>query len=193
MLAFQLPWAAPFWVTLLVYLTVELGRHLRELRAPQPDRSDDRGSTELAVGLAYGGPMLGLAASRLAGWQMPGAGTLGLYLAGLVVLWTGIGLRWWAVRTLGRFFRTEVVIQPEHRLVTSGPYRLLRHPAYTGALLASAGLGLALGSWLSLALCLLLPLAGYLWRIRIEEQALLRLPGYAEYAARTRRLIPLFW
>jgi protein-S-isoprenylcysteine O-methyltransferase Ste14 len=53
-------------------------------------------------------------------------------VAGVVVLAAGVALRTWAILTLGRLFKFVVVIQDGHRLVASGPYRLLRHPATRG-------------------------------------------------------------
>ncbi len=52
--------------------------------------------------------------------------------------------------TLGRLFKFVVVIQDDHRVITSGRYRLLRHPSYTGGLVAFLGAGIALDSWLSI-------------------------------------------
>jgi protein-S-isoprenylcysteine O-methyltransferase Ste14 len=79
--------------------------------------------------------------------------------------------------------------------VTRGPYARIRHPSYTGLLLIVAGFGLAVGNWLSLALCLLLPLPAVVWRIRVEEAELERVLGeaYAAYRARTARLVPGLW
>jgi protein-S-isoprenylcysteine O-methyltransferase Ste14 len=107
----------------------------------------------------------------------------------------GVALRLWAIHELGRFFRIVVTIQPDHRVVDTGPYRFVRHPSYTGLLLALAGAGVALDSWLSLLALTALPLAGILVRIRVEESALLDALGesYAAYEARTDRLIPGVW
>jgi protein-S-isoprenylcysteine O-methyltransferase len=88
-----------------------------------------------------------------------------------------------------------VVIQLDHRLVTTGPYRHLRHPSYTGALVAALGFGLALGHWTSALVLVLGWSAGIAYRIRVEETALRDTFGasYDEYASRTRRLIPLLY
>jgi protein-S-isoprenylcysteine O-methyltransferase Ste14 len=68
----------------------------------------------------------------------------------LVVL--GIGLRHWAATTLGVFFTRSILIRTEHRVVTTGPYRFVRHPAYAGDLISFVGLTLTLGNWLSLVI-----------------------------------------
>jgi protein-S-isoprenylcysteine O-methyltransferase len=113
---------------------------------------------------------------------------LGAFLAGL-------GLRWWAILVLGRFFTVDVAIHEGHELVVRGPYRVLRHPSYSGALLAFAGLGLVFGSWLALAL-LLVPITGaMIGRIHVEERALAQTFGAAweSYCARSWRLVPFVW
>ena len=82
-------------------------------------------------------------------------------LLGLAVFAFGIAYRIWAVRTLGRFFRYTVVVDADHRVVEDGPYRRLRHPSYTGLLMAALGVGIALGNWLAIAACLLPALIGF--------------------------------
>lgn len=112
--------------------------------------------------------------------------------AGLTVMWAGLAFRQWSIAALGRFFTMDVQIHEDHRVVDRGPYRWLRHPSYTGGLAIVIGLGLAEGSWLSLAVACLIPLAAYLLRIHVEERALLEELGeeYAAYARRTARLVP---
>ena len=115
--------------------------------------------------------------------------------AGLVVLAAGVALRTWAIVTLGPLFKFVVVIQDGHRVVASGPYRLLRHPSYTGGLVAFLGAGIALDSWLSILALVLIPLLAVLVRIHVEEAELATALGqeYRAYADRTRRLVPGFW
>src|SRR5215469_1213291 len=115
--------------------------------------------------------------------------------AGPAVLAAGVALRTWAILTLGRLFKFVVVIQDGHRVIESGPYRLLRHPSYTGALVAFLGAGIALDSWLSMLALVAIPLAAILVRIRVEEAELAAAlgPRYTSYADRTRRLVPGLW
>ena len=118
-----------------------------------------------------------------------------LYFAGLFLFAGGVILRWYSIVRLGRFFTVDVSIAKEHRVVDSGPYRFVRHPSYTGALIAFLGFGLCLGNWLSILLLMLPILAAFLWRIRIEEQALIDGLGedYRAYMRRTARLIPFLY
>jgi protein-S-isoprenylcysteine O-methyltransferase len=112
--------------------------------------------------------------------------------AGLLLLVAGLGIRWTAILTLGRFFNSNVAIHSDHRIVRAGLYRHIRHPSYSGLLLAFCGLALIFGNWLSL-LAVLVPItAALLYRVRVEESALAEAFGqeYAEYRNSTSRLVP---
>lgn len=111
---------------------------------------------------------------------------------GMVLFASGLALRWFAIVYLGRFFTVNVAIASDHKLIDTGPYRFIRHPSYTGALMAFLGLGLCIGNWLSLAILLAPILLVFLHRVRIEETALLQGLGdqYRVYRDRTKRLIP---
>lgn len=104
----------------------------------------------------------------------------------------GLALRWYSIFHLGRFFTVDVAIAPDHRLIDTGPYRYIRHPSYTGALLAVLGLGLSMGNGLSVLAIMVPVVVTYAYRIRIEETVLRKGLGapYVDYCARTRRLIP---
>jgi protein-S-isoprenylcysteine O-methyltransferase len=104
----------------------------------------------------------------------------------------GVVLRIWAIRHLGRFFTVDVGIQHGHQVIEDGPYRFVRHPSYTGSVLALVGLGFLTFNWLGLILIVTCTLLAYALRIPVEEKALLAQfgPEYEKYAARTKRLIP---
>jgi protein-S-isoprenylcysteine O-methyltransferase Ste14 len=115
-------------------------------------------------------------------------------VAGVVVSGTGIALRQWAITTLGRFFVGHVLVQPGQTVVSSGPYRWLRHPSYAGQWLEMIGVGLGTGNVVSMATCVFLPLVGITARIAGEERELAAsLPGYREYIRGRPRLVPLIW
>ena len=97
--------------------------------------------------------------------------------------------------TLGKYFTAAVAVSADQPVVSAGPYRVLRHPSYTGLLLAMTGVGLASANWASLISMTVLALAGILWRIHAEERALLATLGdpYRAYAAQHKRLVPLVW
>ena len=150
--------------------------------------------TFFIVGVSiYGGVSLGFLAARHRLWMF-GGGWLSI-VVGLTVFVSGVTFRLWAMANLGRLFTFHVMLQPGHRVVTSGPYRLLRHPSYTGALIALLGLGIALESGLAVLAFVGVPLIGFLIRIAHEERTLRAALGadYEAYAARTSRLIPGVW
>lgn len=113
---------------------------------------------------------------------------VGLLLIGFSV-WVG-----WRIFMVNSFAAPVVKIQPGQRVITTGPYAIVRHPMYAGAIAFFVGAPLMLGSWLGLAVAPFL-IAGLGWRA-IGEERMLRagLPGYDEYAARVRyRFVPRLW
>jgi protein-S-isoprenylcysteine O-methyltransferase Ste14 len=145
-----------------------------------------------AMGLAFSlaWPAAGVPAGAMAAARP--ALRSGLFFAGLALMAGGLLFRYWAIRTLGRYFAPDVSLEQDHRLVESGVYRYLRHPSYTGTFLTILGYGLALTNWLSLAIMLILPGAAYAYRMRVEERALVQAFGeaYRAYMRRTRRIVP---
>ena len=122
----------------------------------------------------------------------PGAAA---FTAGLVILVAGLVLRGWAIMALGDYFTGRVMVSADQPVITAGPYRLLRHPSYTGLLLIMTGIGLVSANWAGAVGMTVLTLAGLLWRIHAEERALLVTLGdpYRAYAAHHKRLVPLVW
>jgi protein-S-isoprenylcysteine O-methyltransferase Ste14 len=114
--------------------------------------------------------------------------------AGIAVTSAGIALRQWAIRTLGQYFVGHVLVQPGQAVISSGPYRWVRHPSYTGLWLEMIGVGLSTGNAAGMATCALMPLAGITARISGEERELTAsLPGYREYIQDKPRLVPHIW
>lgn len=114
---------------------------------------------------------------------------------GLVLFWGGISLRLWSFRALGRYFTFIVQTSSDQPVITDGPYRVIRHPSYAGLLLVIMAVDLFIGDWWSLV-CLTVAIAGGLvFRIRVEERALMQNlgDGYRDYAATHKRLVPLIW
>src|SRR2546423_3062195 len=113
-------------------------------------------------------------------------------VAAVLLFGTGLLLRWWAIVTLGRFFTVDVTIEKDHELVEGGPFRWVRHPSYTGVLLAFVGWALTLRNWAAIAVVLVPIFAAFIRRMNVEEEALRGALGerYAKYMRRTKRLVP---
>jgi protein-S-isoprenylcysteine O-methyltransferase len=112
-----------------------------------------------------------------------------LWLATFVA---SLALRWWAIVHLGRFFTVNVAVTADQVVVDDGPYRLIRHPSYTGALAAFLSYTLYVGHWIVI-LIVMVPIGlAFVRRIRVEEAALSAGLGepYRAYMRRTKRLVP---
>jgi protein-S-isoprenylcysteine O-methyltransferase len=177
-------WLGPAWA--LSELLLSLFK-----RAGQGAAKADRGSLWLIWGVILASVFvafqLGYALPQCRFGPQPLCAALGVGLFAF-----GIALRWYAIVHLGRFFTVNVAIAADHRLIDSGPYRLMRHPSYTGSIAAIAGLGLCLCNWASLLVLIVPTLLVFLRRMRIEEDALIATFGdrYRDYMRRTKRLIP---
>ncbi len=152
----------------------------------------DRNSLIVLLGLQW----IGITLDFLLSWFLTSATIhwhrTAVFVLGLVCVLLGVGLRWYAIRTLGNYFTRDVAVSADQQTVRGGPYRLIRHPAYSGTFLTMLGLGLAIGNWAGLLFLLACVALGHLYRVKIEERALVRTLGqpYLEYMRATRRFIP---
>jgi protein-S-isoprenylcysteine O-methyltransferase Ste14 len=115
-----------------------------------------------------------------------------LKTAAFALLVAGLAIRWTAIITLGRSFSTNVAIHATQTVRKNGLYRWVRHPSYTGMLLIFAAIGISQRNWVSLAIMLAFPTGALIYRIHVEEMALIEAFGeeYVEYSRATKRLIP---
>jgi len=194
-----LPFSQPaariaFDVVLGIWVVGEWGVRLRSHFNRRGARLD-RGSLLVVVACLAAGVGGGFAVAADVHGAAIADGRWPLFVAGLVLMGGGIALRQWAVALLGRFFTVDVRVQPGQTVVDRGPYRWVRHPAYTGMILTCVGIGLALGNLASLAVLTVVPAAGLVVRIRFEERALLDGLGepYRRFAASRPRLFPGLW
>ncbi len=125
----------------------------------------------------------GLSVRLGAAWAVP---------LGVVLFCIGAALRIWAMRTLGQWFTRDVRVSGDQPVVRAGPYALMRHPSYTALLIEVMGIGFTLRSTLSLLFLLVPTLAATIYRVHVEEAALLGSLGrpYSEYASSVKRFVP---
>lgn len=112
--------------------------------------------------------------------------------SGIVLIYAGLAFRLYTVVVLGRYFTPSVAVIAEQPVVENGPYRFIRHPAYTGLLIMFLGFGLSSANWLSLLAIMGCGSLGLSYRIYVEERVLQEHLGqrYREYMRHTKRLIP---
>ncbi len=111
---------------------------------------------------------------------------------GLIIIVAGIILRFFSIWTLGKYFTVDVTIRDNHQIKKDGLYKIVRHPSYSGSLLSFIGFGVSLNNWLSLFAIVVFITTAFLYRIKIEEKALINHFGtdYLNYKKETYRLIP---
>ena len=168
---------------------------LRQSVTRRPEAARANLGSELVFRLIVGvGALLAGALSKVAssGTIHPVGLAVGI---ALVLFWGGIGLRYWSFRTLGRYFTFTVQTSADQPVVTVGPYRVIRHPGYAGLLLVIMAFGLLIGNWWSLGSLSLAVSCGLVFRIRVEERALMLDlgEGYRAYASTRKRLVPYVW
>jgi protein-S-isoprenylcysteine O-methyltransferase Ste14 len=187
-------WTTLFWLTYIAFFFSTMWVHTRERGLTTGDNRD-RGSraliyfmTFLGVGLAFAMPYVAPQA-KITLPQAP------FFYAGIAMIWAGAILYPWSAMTLGANFRTSVQLLDGQQLVTRGPYRILRHPAYTAGILACTGIGLAIGNWASVTVAPLAAIIAYARRIHVEEAALAERFGeeFTRHKRRTWAVIPLVW
>ncbi len=105
----------------------------------------------------------------------------------------GLGLAVWARAHLGRNWSGIVTVKKDHALIRTGPYRIVRHPIYTGLLLALIGTAAAIGEWRGVV-AVICALIGFLRKIQVEEKRMREnFPEYSRYRQQTAALIPLLY
>ena len=118
-------------------------------------------------------------------------GTLGTYALAVVTL-LGISFTWWARIHLGRFWSNAITHKEDHRIIDTGPYGMVRHPIYTGLIIAILATGIAVATWTALLGALLISF-GEWQKARMEEgflSAELGEEAYRTYSRRVPMIVP---
>jgi protein-S-isoprenylcysteine O-methyltransferase len=114
-------------------------------------------------------------------------------IAGALTIVTALSLHIWSRGHLRHFYAERVEVQPEHKVIDTGPYKLMRHPVITSFFGIATGLFLINPALTTLA-ALLYTIWDFTRAARQEEDLLTKtLPGYADYARRTPRFLPRVW
>lgn len=180
-----------FLATVGAFSAGELVQALR--RRPRPARVDVR--AEVAFRVMFFGGILMLPFGRAVAPGAAVGGGAGLFALGASLGWLGLLLRWSSFVSLGNYFTVVVSVSADQPIVERGPYRVLRHPSYTGLLLVFAGVGLMVGNGVSAVGSVGLVLIAVVLRLRAEERALLAALGdrYRDFGASRARLVPYVW
>ncbi len=115
------------------------------------------------------------------------------HLIGFVFFVFGIFFRIWAIQTLGKYYSHIVRKINGHKIIDTGPYKFLRHPAYAGMITAHLGITIFYFNYVTFLIFLLLLIPSIIVRIIIEEKTLIDIEGYAEFAKNKKRIIPYVW
>ncbi len=178
-----------------IWIALEIGLVVRDRARGKGKTSSDKGTRAFNFIAISIGILAAAVLNRVQEFDFPGGKTPAIFFIGLAIMLLGMGLRYWAVATLGAFFRTTIETEQGQRVISTGPYQLIRHPSYCGWLLICLGYGVAVQNWLSVMAAILLPLIALIYRIQTEERVLVSSlgPAYIEYQKKTRKLIPWLW
>ncbi len=182
-----LAWQILYWTWVASEVMIGVATHNKE----STGKDRDRGSLLLLWIVILSSMTAAIWISEATPPNMFG-GTRALKAAGLIVLAIALIIRWTAIYTLGRSFSSNVAILDSQKLNRSGLYGYVRHPSYLGLVLVFLAVGLHSRNWLSLAIALVPTTAAVLYRIHVEESALLQAfsEEYVSYSKQVRRLIP---
>jgi len=185
---FTLPYAIPFWLVFF-FAFVREGRVIQGSFATTPSQQDAGTFRALVIGSPLA--LVAAIAASFLPWLTIAWPDIAVVL-GMALLIAGAVLRRLCFNALGKSFTGTVIVARDQTIVQHGPYRFIRHPSYTAAFLMFIGIGLALCSWISLAILFFAHCYLYGRRVAVEERALLDTLGapYREYMLRTRRFIP---
>jgi protein-S-isoprenylcysteine O-methyltransferase Ste14 len=181
------------WVTVGIWIAFELVLIKRDVGRDKGGTDHDQGTRIVNALAVEGAIVLGAVASTAVPQLRIPVQWVSWF--GLMVMWSGLAIRVWAVVTLGHAFRTTVEVDEHQPVKADGPYRWVRHPSYSGLVLILVGFGLGIGNWLSLAICAVLPIIALRRRIQIEEDEMMRVlgPDYENYRESRKRLVPGIW
>lgn len=175
------------WMVFLAYWL------LASLRVNKIERHEPPGEKFLRIAVSLAAfillydndPRFGVLNRRFLPWH------LWIFVLGAALTWAGVAFAIWARLHIGRYWSASVALKTDHELVRTGPYSRIRHPIYTGMLLAIAGTALAIGRYRGIVAFAVI-LAGFAWKSKREEALLAGQFGAAfdEHRRRTGFFLP---
>lgn len=196
---FVWPYGLAFWIVYVWVFIPEFRvvfraqRHMStQRRDPSQARAQDAGSMGVIVLGMWVGMGVAFAVAHITRFMFPEPAAFILYWAGVVLLGLASLLRRHCFRVLGEYFTGDVVVRADQVVIDRGAYRFVRHPSYTAGILMFLAIGLALGSWLSTLIAFTSAVAVYVYRVRVEERALVSTLGepYRAFMRSRKRFIP---
>jgi protein-S-isoprenylcysteine O-methyltransferase Ste14 len=117
------------------------------------------------------------------------------FAIGMALFVIGLSIRIFSLRKLNQYFTYSVAKVENHKIITSGLYKFIRHPGYLGQLIIFVGISTAISNGLSILLMMIPITFGYLYRIKVEEKFMAEELGedYKNYQEHTKRLIPMLY
>jgi protein-S-isoprenylcysteine O-methyltransferase Ste14 len=191
-LPFTWPYLLVFWAIYIWAFLPEFKIVQRGMKGASAADSRDSGSLRVLLGGTWIALLLAFPLAFVRSFSFPRRAQLPLFVLGLLLIIIGSLLRRYCWRTLGEFFTGDVRAQTDQPVISSGPYRWVRHPSYTAGMMMFIGIGLALGSWVSAILLTAVTISTYAYRVTIEERLLLQTLGepYAAFMKTRKRFIP---
>ena len=176
-----------------LYGFFEFFMNVRQRRQSKVKTSRDKGSLWLLYGLITIGYALSFAIGatkfgRIYPWNT-------FFAIGMALFVIGFMVRVSSILTLKQYFTYSVAKVENHKIITSGLYKFIRHPGYLGQLIIFMGISLTISNWLSILLMMIPVTLGYLYRIKVEEKFMTDQLGndYKNYQERTKKIIPMVY
>ncbi len=176
-----------------LYGFFEMFLNLRQRSKIKVTTSSDKGSLWLLYGLITLGYALSFSIGatkigRIYPWNT-------FFAIGIALFAIGFMVRIYSILTLKQYFTYSVTKVENHKIISTGLYKFIRHPGYLGQLIIFMGISISISNWLSILLMMVPVTLGYLYRIKVEEKFMADELGeyYKNYQGRTKKVIPMLY